>query len=173
MKNDKLKSVIVLTVICLIVTALLALTNSVTAPIIEKTRERKVQDSLKTVLPNADSFKEVELPDDAPDTIKSAFISDDGSYAIVLATRSAYSSGDMGITVGVDPDGNIAGITLTSYQESKDFGKDTYPLNYIGKNMSDYSDVDSFAGVTYSSKALKNAIGDALSLIDTLKGGAA
>ena len=32
MKNEKLKSIIVLTVICLVVAALLALTNSVTAP---------------------------------------------------------------------------------------------------------------------------------------------
>ena len=171
--NDKIKSIIVLTVICLVVTALLAVTNSFTSPIIEEARAEKVQASLSTVLPEASGFTEVELPENAPSTVKSAYKAADGSWAVVLATRSAYSSGDLGITVGVSPEGEIKGITLTSYQESKDFGKDTYPQNYVGTNGNTYEDVDSFAGVTYSSKALKKAIGDAFSLIDILEGGEA
>ncbi len=172
--NDKIKSIIVLTVICLVVTALLAVTNSITKPIIDSAREQKVQASLKTVLPDAGAFEEIEqLPEGAPATVKSVYRAEDGSYAVVLAARSAYSSGDMGITLGVGPDKEIKGIALTSYQESKDFGKDTYPQNYLGRNASDYSEVDSFAGVTYSSKALKAAIGDAFAVIDALEGGGA
>lgn len=169
--NDKIKSVIVLTVICLVVTALLAVTNSITSPIIAEARAEKVQKSLSTVLPDSSQFCEVELPENAPASVKAAYKAADGSYAVVLATKSAYSSGDMGITVGFSPEGEIKGITLTSYQESKDFGKDTYPQNYVGRNGADYEKVDSFAGVTYSSKALKAAIGDAFDLIEMLKGG--
>ena len=171
--NDKLKSVIVLTVICLIVTALLAVTNSFTSPIIEKARAEKVQASLSAVLPEADGFTEVELPESAPSSVKAAYKAGDGSWAVVLATKSAYSSGDMGVTVGVSPEGEIKGITLTSYQESKDFGKDTYPQKYVGTNGESYAEVDSFAGVTYSSKALKAAVGDAFALIGILEGGEA
>ena len=171
--NDKVKSIIVLTVICLVVTALLAVTNSVTSPIIASARAEKVQESLKTVLPDAGQFCEVELPENVPATVKSVYKAADGSYAVVLATKSAYSSGDMGVTLGIGPDRSISGITLTSYQESKDFGRDTYPQNYLGKSAADYADVDSFAGVTYSSKALKAAIGDAFAVIDILEGGGA
>ena len=174
MKNEKLKSIIVLTVICLVVAALLALTNSVTAPIISTARAEKVERSLKTVLPDAGDFEEIEaLPENAPATVSAVYRAADGSYAVVLAARSAYSSGDMGITLGVGPDKQIKGITLTSYQESKDFGRDTYPQNYVGRTASDYARVDSFAGVTYSSKALKAAIGDAFAVIEILEGGGA
>lgn len=171
MKNEKLKSVIVLTVICLVVTAILAVTNNITSPIISAARDAKVQASLKEVLPDAGSFVEIDLPEGAPSTVKAAYRGEEGSYAIVLATRSSYSSGDMGITLGIK-DGSIQGITLTSYQESKDFGKDTYPQNYVGRNDLSYLDVDAFAGVTYSSTALKKAIGDAFALINSIEGGA-
>ena len=46
------KSIIVLTAICLIVAALLAVTNHFTSPVVEKTRQQKIVDSLKEVLPD-------------------------------------------------------------------------------------------------------------------------
>ena len=171
--NGSVKSVIVLTVICLVVTALLAVTNNVTAPIIEDSRQEKIAASLKEVLPDSGEFTPIEFPEGAPAAVKAAYRGSDGSYAVVLAARSAYSSGDMGITLGILPDGTINGIKLTSYQESKDFGRDTYPQNYLGKSASDYSSVDSFAGVTYSSKALKGAVADAFEFIELFGGGAA
>lgn len=172
MKNNSVKSVVVLTVICLIVTALLAVTNSITAPIIEKARHDKAVRSLNAVLPYAGGFKEVPLPEDAPESVKAAYLGNDGSCAFLLTTRSQYSSGDMGITLGLNPDGSIEGIALTSYQESKDFGRETYPGNYVGKTSADYTEVDSFAGVTYSSKALQKAIGDAFTCFKLIGGGA-
>ncbi len=172
-KNGGVKSVIVLTLICLIVTALLAATNSVTSPIIANTRAQKVQDSLKAALPEADSFSEVALPEDAPSTVKAIYRAQDGSYAVVLSTMSAYSSAPMGITCGISPEGELTGVMLTSYQESKDFGKDTYPKTYIGVTAGDYDEVDTFAGVTYSSTAFKKAIGDAFAVIKLLQGGEA
>jgi electron transport complex protein RnfG len=171
--NDKVKSVIVLTAICLVITALLAVTNSVTSPIIAKARAERIQASLKEVLPDAGEFTEVPVPDGAPSTVKSVYKAADGSFAVVLATMSAYSSGDMGITAGVSPDGRLVGVSLTSYQESKDFGKDTYPKNYVGVTEDDYAEVDVFAGVTYSSKAFKGAIGDAFAVIKMLNEGGA
>lgn len=172
--NVNVKSVIVLTAICLIVTALLAVTNSFTAPVIKTMREQKEQASLTAVLPDSGSFTRIEeLPENMPTTVKKMFKAEDGSYAVVLAATSAYSSGDMGITVGVGSDGKIVGIVLTSYQESKDFGKDTYPQTYVGMTDVTYASVDTFAGVTYSSKAFKNAIGDAFSAIKLIEGGEA
>lgn len=171
--RENIKSVIALTVICLVVTTLLALTNEFTAPIIESTRAEKIQASLKAVLPDESSFTEItDLPESIPDTIVSVYSGDTlGGYAVVLATRSSYSSGDMGITIGIDADGNIVNVVITSYLESKDFGKDTYPAEFVGKDMQSYSDVDTVAGVTYSSDALKYAIGDAFAALDMLDEG--
>lgn len=170
--NDNVKSVIVLTVICLVVTALLAVTNSVTSPIIKNMREQKELASLSAVLPDSSGFEMIDaLPEGAPSTVKKVFKAEDGSYAVVLATTSAYSSGDMGITVGISPEGKLVGVVLTSYQESKDFGKDTYPQTYIGTTDVTYASVDTFAGVTYSSRAFRSALGDAFSVIKLIKGG--
>lgn len=171
--NENLKSVIVLTLICLAVTALLAVTNSFTSPVIAKTRAEKVQSSLKSVLPGSEGFEEIALPEGAPSTVKSVYKASDGSWAVVLATMSSYSSGDLGITAGISPDGKLEGVAITSYRESKDFGKDTYPQNYIGTTADNYSEVDAFAGVTYSSKAFKKAIGDAFAVVKLIEGGAA
>lgn len=169
--NENVKSVIVLTVICLVVTALLAFTNSFTSPIIGKTRAEKIQKSLKSVLPNAEGFEEVVLPEGAPSTVRSVYRAADGSYAVVLATMSSYSSGDMGVTAGISKEGRLEGVTITSYRESKDFGKDTYPQNYLGTTEETYAEVDAFAGVTYSSKAFKKAIGDAFAVVKLIQEG--
>ena len=169
--NDKIKSVIVLTVICLVVTGLLAVTNSFTAPVIKEAREKKVQDSLKAVLPDMYSIRDAALPEGTPSTVKAVYIVNDNEYAVVLATTSAYSSGDMGITVGISEEGEILGVKLTSYFESKDFGRDTYPQNYVGLTAGEAQQVDVFAGVTYSSKAFKAALADAFKAVELIKGG--
>ncbi len=171
--NDKIKSVIVLTVICLVVTALLAVTNSFTAPIISEARDKKVEESLRAVMPDMYSIRAAELPEGVPSTVKSVYIVDNKDYAVVLSTTSAYSNGDMGITVGINEAGEIIGIKLTSYFESKDFGRDTYPERFIGKTADAVSGVDAFAGVTYSSKAFKSALADAFTAVEMVKGGAA
>ena len=171
--NENVKSVIVLTVICLLVTAVLAVTNNFTAPVISEARKVKIEQSLKAVLPDMYSIREVELPEGTPSTVKAVYVVNDKDYAVVLATMSAYSNGDMGITVGISDSGELVGVTLTSYFESKDFGKETYPQTYIGVTKDNYSDVDTFSGVTYSSKAFRKAIGDAFAAVDLIKGGGA
>ena len=69
----------------------------------------------------------------------------------------------MAITVGFGADSKISGILLTNYQESKDFGAD-YPATYVGQDSA-LGGVDTVAGVTYSSKAFKDAITDAFNTL--------
>lgn len=162
MKKDYIKTVLVLTIICLVVAVLLAVTNYITAPIIAEGRAAKIQESLQAVIPGG-SFEEVALPEGTAKTVTSLYKETSGKgYVAVLTTTSQYSSGDMGITAAIDETGTITAVTLTSYQESKDFGKATYPQNYVGTNADTVGSVDTFAGVTYSSTALRNALTDAL-----------
>ncbi len=166
----KVKSIIVLTVICLVVTALLAVTNYFTEPVIEAGRQQKVQDSLKAAIPDAESFEELGLPANAPGSVVAVYRADNGGYAVVLAVRSSYSSGDMGITVGIK-DGAVVNAVLTSYFESKDFGQDTYPAEFIGRTENDYAEIDDVGGVTYSSRVFKGAVGDAFTVVEMITGG--
>ena len=77
----------------------------------------------------------------------------------------------MGITAAIDGKGAISSIAVTSYFESKDFGRTTYPQKYYGATRDTVGSVDVFAGATYSSTAFRNALADALSVYETVKGG--
>lgn len=162
--KENIKSVVVLTAICLVVAALLAVTNFYTAPIIEANKASAATGSLAEVIPGATGFEEVELPADAPETVKSLYKETSGlGYVMLVEATSSYSASPMAITVGFGADSTISGILLTNYQESKDFGVD-YPATYIGQDSA-LGGVDTVAGVTYSSKAFKEAITDAFNTL--------
>ena len=162
--KENVKSVVVLTAICLVVAALLAVTNFYTAPVIEANKAAAATGSLAEVIPGATGFEEVELPADAPATVKNLYKETSGlGYVMLLETSSNYSASPMAITVGFGADSKISGILLTNYQESKDFGAD-YPATYIGQDSA-LGGVDTVAGITYSSKAFKDAITDAFNIL--------
>ena len=152
--KENIKSVFVLTAICLVVAALLAVTNFYTAPIIKANKAAAATGSLAEVIPGAAGFEEVELPADAPATVKNLYKETSGlGYVMLLETSSNYSASPMAITVGFGADSKISGILLTNYQESKDFGAD-YPATYVGQDSA-LGGVDTVAGVPYYFKAFK------------------
>ncbi len=168
MKREAPKCIVVLTGICLVVAALLAGVNHITAPIIEKSAVSGAQASLYAVLPNAAGFEEETLEGEVPGTVTGVFRDTSGSgYAVTLSAVSSYSATPMTFTLGVGTDGKITGIEMTNYAESKDFGN--YPDTYIGQDSA-LSGVDVHAGVTYSSKAFRGAVEDAFAVLVELGG---
>ena len=157
-QKKKFMPAIVLTSICLVVALALAAVNMFTAPIVEENNRQKEMESLRLAMPDGKDFTEVEGIT-LPDTVKSVYRESEGrGFVLLLSTTSQYTSGDpMNITVGIGTDGKITGIRLTSYTESKDFGKETYPDTYVGKDES-LDGVKLVAGVTYSSTAFREAI---------------
>lgn len=166
MKNG-IKSVTVLTVICVAVSLLVALTNSFTAPVIEENKQSASTESLKQVLENAADFQLLEKPADAPVTVQEIYKETGGlGYAVTVAVTTSYSASPMLYTVGISSDGVITGIVITNYSESKDFGKDTYPQSYVGMDSA-LNGAELVSGVTYSSTAFKKGIEDVFAaLID-------
>lgn len=172
MKKDNLKSIIVLSVICLVTAVTMAAVNFVTAPKIKENEDKKVQESLLSVMPDAEGFEEIPLSDSSPETVVGVYRETSGKgYAVALATESSYSSNPMAFTVAISSEGKIIDIKLTGYSETKDFGRDTYPLTYIGADSDSVMSVDLKSGVTYSSTAFRSAVADAFAVLD-LKGGA-
>ncbi|MBQ9106909.1 MAG: FMN-binding protein [Clostridia bacterium] len=169
MKNPFVNSVVVLTSICLIASVVLAVTNMVTAPVIDAAQEDATAQAMKRVLPEAKSFVEV-MPDGAAETVKSVNKDTGGKgYVVTLSTKSQYSKSDMQIAVGVSADGKIVDIEITNYAETKDFGEE-YPKDYIGKDADTLSSVDNVAGVTFSSSVFKDALNDALEAYTLVSG---
>lgn len=172
MNKKNIMPVLVLTVICVTVAALLGAVNMLTEDKIRQNALLKEQQSLTEVLPSDAGFDEIST-DGLPNTVKSAYREKSGKgFVFIMTTSTSYSSGDMTVSVGIS-NGAVVGVKLTSYQESKDFGKTTYPEKYVGTTKQTYSSVEITSGVTYSSNAFKAVIGDALDAAETLSGGKA
>ena len=170
MKNDGIKSIIVLGSICLVVAILLSSINYVTAPIIAQSADSAVKESLKKVLPDATDFEEMDLPDGSPETVTGVYKDKGGSgYAVTLSTSSSYSQSPLTFTLGVGTDGKITAVEITNYAETKDFG--SYPQSFVGSDSALAGvDEDLATGATYSATAFKNAVSDAMSVLITLGG---
>lgn len=153
MKNNYLKSVIVLVSICLIVGLLLSGVNSITAPIIEKNDAAAANGAYMVVLPDATSFEDVtgEFPEAVLEMKKDVGGS---GFAFKLQGSSSYSQSAMQMILGINNEGKITKLVITNYAETKGAAADFETL-FEGK---DATMSDTVAGVTYTTNAIKDTI---------------
>lgn len=168
MKNY-IKSVGALTVICAVIAILLALTNSITAPVIEKNANAAANEALLIVLPDGEEFTSVDLSSyELPSTVTEAFTEKNGGVVVKLTT-SGYGS-DMVIMVGVDGSGTVTGATCLSSNETLGYEK-TYGESVAGATVDTVDSIDVIAGATKTTAAYKGAVKDALNTAVILGGG--
>ena len=164
--KENLKPVIVLSVICLVVAALMGGVNMITAPIIKEAEEQKVYDSLREVLDG--KFEPAELPDGAPSTVKAIYKVSEGEELIghvVTLEKQGYAS-KIALTVGIDADGKTTKVVITAQQETH--GKNIAPLLdalSAGIGADEVSDVEAVSGATKTSDFIKAAVADAFSVL--------
>ncbi len=169
--SKHIKSIAVLTIICAVVSLLLAGTHYITAPIIEEQEKAKTNEALLVVYSDAGSFEPVNISKyELPDTVIEAYKAENGGYAIKLNVTGYQPN--MVILCGIDKDGSVTGATCISSSET--LGKEkTYGENFVGKSSKDYDSVDTIANATYTTQGYKNAIKDALNAATILSGGSA
>ena len=168
MKNY-IKSVGALTVICAVIAILLALTNSITAPVIEKNASAAANEALLIVLPDGEEFASVDLSSyELPATVTEAFTEKNGGVVVKLTT-SGYGS-DMVIMVGVDGSGTVTGATCLSSNETLGYEK-TYGESVAGATVDTVDGIDVIAGATKTTAAYKGAVKDALNTAVIIGGG--
>ena len=118
MKKENIMPVVVLTVICIVVAALLAVINTITAPILEKAESQKVYDSFREVLDG--EFEDASIPDGAPKTVTAIYKVKDGDsligHVVTLVTKGY--AGDISLTVGVDAEGKVTKAVVTNSAET-------------------------------------------------------
>lgn len=165
MKKKNLVPVIVLSVICIAVAAILGVINKFTSPIIEEKHRLAVQESLRIVMPTGEFGDPEELSDNLPDTVKAIYKELNGKGHVVVLKTRGYAS-EISLTVGVDSEGKITKAVVTAEQESHNkAGMDNYTDAFEGLDEDSVSDVELFSGATVSSTAIKNAVIDALSAL--------
>ena len=171
--KKSIKSIAVLVCICATVAILMALTNSITDPIIQENERKNVQAALLEVLPEGGSFEEMDISAyTLPSTVSEVYRASAGGYVVKLTT-SGYSSG-MVLMCGVAPDGYVAGTKLIASAETPSIGgaaAEAFAVLLVGKNVDAIDGIDTISGATKTTAAYRSAVKDALNAAIILGGG--
>lgn len=174
--------VIVLSVICLVIAALLGLVDSVTKGPIEANTAKTVQDSLQVVMP-AESYEEVEFADgsvtiDTGTVVPVLAVYKAGDVGYVVETNSPNGfSGAIDMMAGIAADGSITGIAIISHAETSGLGsKATDPewqAQFIGLSggasvTKDGGTIESITGSTITSRAICDGVNIAYAVLAEL-----
>ena len=168
-KSLNVKSIVVLTAICGVISLLLAATNALTAPIIEKNQAAAANEALLVVMPDGTDFEKMDLSSyELPATVTEAYKEAGGGHVVKLTT-TGYGSGFV-IMCGVNADGTVSGVVCLSSNETLGHEK-TFGENFTGKNSETVEAVDVISGATKTTAAYRNAVKDAINAATILGGG--
>ena len=166
---DMAKPFIVLVCICLAAAALLGYVHRVTEPVIEKITLERAEATRAAVLKGANGFTEVEVDTDALG-ITGAFVENSGLGYVMTAAYKGYGD-DVTVTVGLDENGTIVGISADVSKETSGVGskvgEEAYITRYVGTSGS--ASIDGISGATYTSTAVKNSVNAILAAFETVK----
>ncbi len=164
-----IKCVLALTLICAVVSVLMALTNYITAPIIAENQAAAANQALLVVMPDGGEFSEIDISAyELPASVTGAYSESNGGYVLQMNV-TGYSSG-MIVMCGVDGGGKVTGATCLSSGETLGYEK-TYGENMVGKSADEVAALDTIGGATKTTEAYKTAVKDALNAAIILGGG--
>ena len=168
--KKNIRNISIFICICVVITLLLAVTNSFTAPIIEKNQNASANAALLEVMPNGSGFEKIDTTNySLPATVTEVYKENSGIGYVIKMVTAGYAS-DMVIMCGVGSDGVVTGAVCLSSNET--LGKEkTYGENFLNKDANGVDGVDTIAGATKTTAAYKNAIKDALNTVVILGGG--
>lgn len=180
--SDIIKPVTVLSVICLIISLALAVTNLVTADRIAEMDKKNSEEAMAALLPSA-KYDEVDLDAVLPDTSSFSpdgaqlFIAQDGDTVngyIVINSVKGYG-GDIKVMTAISTDKKIIGVNILSASDEtpglgQNVTKENFYSQFVGKSenitlvksgaVPENNEIDAVAGATISSTAVKNCIND-------------
>lgn len=174
--ETSVKPVVVLSVIALIVSLLLAMVNSFTAPIIEDNQKAATLAAYVDVMPTVSSASDLEeVTDYTTENITGAVKATDGSLAI-KAEEKGFDGGILSVIIGFDTNGTVTGIWVDSSTQTKGIGSnvatDSFLAQFDGmdgtQNITLGQGYDAYSGATISSKALFAAINDCINCYNEL-----
>ena len=138
------KPVIVLTVICIVCSALLGATYTATAPLIAASEKAASDAAMIEVLPGAASFTEIPVELEGVLTVAK----DDGGLGYAFKVQDKGFGGAYTIMVGISSDGKVTGAKLLDNSETPG--------------------VQAITGATISSNAFKRCVQTAYTAFDSV-----
>ena len=175
--KPSVKPVVVLSVIALVVSFLLALVNSFTAPIIEENQKAATLAAYVDVMPTVSDAKTLEeVTDYTTENVTGVVKAEDGSIAI-KAEEKGFDGGILTVIMGYDTNGTVTGIWVDASTQTKGIGSnvanDTFLAQFNGMDGTQNIAIgqggfDAYSGATISSKALFAAINDCVNCYNEL-----
>lgn len=171
-KADFVMPILVLTLICLVMSALLAFTNKVTEPIIEETEAAIAEAARAEVLPEADGFTEMDVAIPEGNSVTAVYEATNGAGYVFMITCDGYGGKDtMKLICGIDSNGCIVYTKTLSHAETAGLGsktaEDDFRLQFSGQDSS-LSGVDTISGATFSSNYYIGGIEDAFAVYELI-----
>ena len=162
-----------LLLITAVVAVVLAGVNTITAPRIAAINEQKTQAAIEAVLPGGGA--EIPVTDDSG-LVVTVYEGENG-YAVEVAPAGFGGAVDM--MVGVDPEGNILGISIISQTETAGLGAvaaastsagEAFRDQFVGMSgtiavAKDGGTVDAITGATITSRAVCTGVNAALACV--------
>jgi len=171
MKNDFIKPILVLTLICLLVSGALAVTNSVTEPVIADAAAQRSEEAIRNTIPEAEGFEKV-TSDSLPESVKEAYRTTNNVGYVFIVGTSGYG-GDMLLICGIGPEGDIIRCATLEQSETKGLGsritEAQFEQQFTGVDSS-MEGVQAISGATISSTAYISAVRDALEAFGIVRG---
>jgi len=173
--KEILKPIIVLLAICIVIPLALSLTNAITKDRIAELDAKTAKETMSALL-KADSFEETVYEGETVFIYNKALINGETTGYIFINMSKGYG-GDVKVMTAVDTTGKILGVAiLDAANETPGLGQNVTKENFylqfkdksgeifVKKNGADSSkmEIDAVTGATISSKAVANAVNEAL-----------
>lgn len=164
---DKIfKPIVVLCAICAVITGALAMTNSMTAPIIAEATRVAQENARKELLPDADSFTKVEGV--AVENVSDIYVADNGVGTVITCAAKGYG-GTITVMVAFTPESTVKQIKITEQAETAGLGskiqtEKSFLDSFVELPAEDFevTDINAISGATISSKAVTAAVNAAI-----------
>jgi Na+-translocating ferredoxin:NAD+ oxidoreductase subunit G len=128
--------VVILVVISVVTTALLAITNFISSPIIAANQEASANATRKELLADADSFTLVEgdylISSDQSAEVSAVYEADNGVGMVITIVSKSFG-GDLTMMVGLDAEGAITGVKVTDNSDTPGVGSKDMQPDYLAQ----------------------------------------
>lgn len=174
--ESTIKPIVVLSVISLVVSLLLAIVNSMTAPVIKANEKAATLAAYVDVMPTvSDAATLEEVTGYTTANVSGVVKAEDGSVA-VKAGESGFDGGVLTVIMGFDTEGKVTGIWVDASTQTSGIGSNVAKADYLAQfdgmdgtqNIVMNQDYDAYSGATISSTALFAAINDCISCYNEL-----
>lgn len=180
---SKGKEIAKISLILFLITAisalLLAYVNDITAPLIAANEEKSIQEALRVVMPDADSFEQKEAGADAKaaeekydSKITELYDAKKDGETIGICAIVETKGYDTGLqsAIGVGADGAVTGVEIIAHQETPGLGAhaedDEFRSQYTGKSgeisvvksSAGENEINAISGATITSDGVTRAV---------------